>query len=313
MTVDFRIAADTHPGMKRAYNQDSVKAEVVRLSTGSVLALLIVADGVGGQKAGEIASKMAVDTIYGRLEDLLNGGESLRTTQPINRALLPGAEHNRLVRYLQARLEDAIQEANHNIRQYAGANAEAAGNMRSTVTCALIHDGLALIGNVGDSRTYIYSDGHLEQVTEDHSYVGQLVRDGQIDKDDVFSHPRRNVITRALGNRETVDVDIWQRFVAPGDILLLCSDGLWEMVTDESDMVAVLAHAPNLETAVQQLITAANAAGGQDNIGIVLAEMTGTGTGDLVDPTGKADTTLIEGNAADPMADTLIDPGPVDS
>lgn len=277
MAIEVQAAADTHRGMKRPYNQDSVLTQVVRLSTGSTLALLMVADGVGGQKAGGLASQMTVATIQSSLEDLFSHGGALVSGQ-FNDNLAPDLTDNEsLFDYMQVRLNEAIQAANMQIRQYAANHIEEAGNMRSTITCALLHDSLAIIANVGDSRTYIYSDDFLEQVTEDHSVVAEMVRAGQLTADQAIGHARGNVITRALGHRRVVNVDLFRRYLISGDQLLLCSDGLWEMITDEEQLAAMLYQSPDQDSAVQALIQAANAAGGKDNIGVVVAK--------LVDPT----------------------------
>lgn len=273
MPVKLHVAAGTHPGMRRNYNQDNAMARVVTLENGSVLGLLVVADGVGGQKAGDIASRFTVEMIHDALRDLFEAGGSLSDTQPVTTALLAPSSDDRLYKFLETRLNLAIQAANSRIREYAAANPDEAGNMRSTVTCALVYDLLAVVANVGDSRTYLYRDDVLQQLTADHSVVGQLVRDGQLAPEAVFTHPRRNVITRALGNLEQAEADFGQHFLLGGDLLLLCSDGLWEMVTSDHDKMKILAETNDLNEGVQRLISAANVAGGEDNISVVLAHV----------------------------------------
>jgi protein phosphatase len=165
-----------------------------------------------------------------------------------------------------------VEEANRVIFEYAQANPDKAGNLGCTVTCAMVSGNKAAIANVGDSRTYRMHDGELTQVTQDHSYVWQLVSEGYIEEDEIFEHPQRNVVTRALGNRADVTVDTWSFPLQPGDRLLLCSDGLWEMIRDPSEIASNL-DADRLQTAVDGLIKAANHYGGYDNIGVVIAEL----------------------------------------
>jgi protein phosphatase len=128
-----------------------------------------------------------------------------------------------------------------------------------------------VVANVGDSRTYLYRGQELQQITEDHSYVWQLVQEGFLKVEEIYDHPQRNVITRALGNQEEVAVDTWTYTLEDGDRLLLCSDGVWEMIHDPDEIAASLAN-EELQEAVNQLIEAANNYGGLDNIGVVVAE-----------------------------------------
>jgi protein phosphatase len=238
---------------------------------GDALGLLIVADGMGGHQAGEVASQLAIDTIREALAWMLEQDDT-DATQPMS---LPGSEEeNELspTAHLEKRLQLAITEANNAIFDYAQNNPAEAGNMGCTVTCAIVYSNNAVIANVGDSRTYLLTQGRLEQVTDDHSYVGQLVREGHLQSEEVFDHPQRNVITRALGNQPEVRIDVWSCVLDAGDRLLLCSDGVWEMIRD-SDEIADMLQMPEIDQAVQELIDAANSYGGADNIGVVVAEL----------------------------------------
>jgi serine/threonine protein phosphatase PrpC len=174
--------------------------------------------------------------------------------------------------HLEKRLEMAIEEANKVIYNYAQENPIDAGNLGCTVTCAIIYGDVAIIANVGDSRTYLFREGKLNQITDDHSYVGQLVREGLLEPEEIFEHEQRNVITRALGNRPAVHVDLASWSLEIGDRLMLCSDGVWEMIRDPEEMAKML-QSEMLETAVEKLIDTANAHGGADNIGVVVAEL----------------------------------------
>jgi PPM family protein phosphatase len=265
-------AAGTDPGRARSINQDHVLAYVRPSEMGEALGLFVVADGMGGHQAGEVASRLAVDTIRNSLAWMLEQ-DDLAATRPMVPIQENGEEEElSTTAHLERRLELAVAEANQAIFNYAQENPVDAGNLGCTVTCAIIYGSDAVVANVGDSRTYLLSQGSLIQITDDHSYVGQLVREGHLHSDEIFDHPQRNVITRALGNQPQVRADIWSHSLAVGDRLLLCSDGVWEMIRD-ADEIAGKLQAEELETAVQQLVDAANGYGGADNIGVVVAEL----------------------------------------
>lgn len=262
-------AAGTHPGRVHNVDQDNAYAFIRDPNLGKTRGLFIVADGMGGHQAGEVASKLAVDTLHRELEWFLVQSDS-EETQP---SLPPvGSQEVELQpgEQLGKRLLAAIVQANKAITKYAETHPADAGNLGTTVTCILVDDDRAVVANIGDSRTYVLRNGSLQQITEDHSYVAHLVREGQIAPEEVFVHPRRNVITRSLGYRPEVEVDLWVEAIRPGDRWLLCSDGLWEMVRDEGMIARVMTSTPSPEEGVRQLITAANEQGGADNIGVVL-------------------------------------------
>jgi serine/threonine protein phosphatase PrpC len=272
----LKAAAGTDPGRARQINQDNVLAYVRPQNMGKPLGLLVVADGMGGHQAGEIASQLAVDTIRNTLSWMLEQDDDETTTpMPLPSIDEQAAEEKNEMAYtahLEKRLELAIEEANKVIYNYAQENPVDAGNLGCTVTCAIIYGDVAIIANVGDSRTYLYRDGKLNQITDDHSYVGQLVREGLLEPEEVFEHEQRNVITRALGNRPAVHADLASWSLESGDRLMLCSDGVWEMIRDPEEMAQML-QSDELETAVEKLIDSANAHGGADNIGVVVAEL----------------------------------------
>lgn len=266
----LRAASGTHPGQVRTVNQDSVLAYVRSQEMGDALGLFVVADGMGGHQAGEVASHLAVETIRENLSWMLEqddsgatapgekeGGEDETAGQPTR---------------LERRLQLAVQEANRVIYDYAKQNPLKAGNLGCTATCAIVYGGVAAIANVGDSRTYLLGKNGFQQITNDHSYVWQLAREGHLQYEEIFDHPQRNVITRALGNQPEVEVDSWSKELEPGDRLFLCSDGVWEMIRDPGEMAEML-KLDRLDEAVNQLIEAANHYGGADNIGVVIAEL----------------------------------------
>jgi PPM family protein phosphatase len=231
-----RIAAShagTDPGRKRRRNEDSY-----------VIAppLFAVADGMGGAQAGEIASGLAAGALE---ESRANGGG-------------------------EARVVELIQEANRRVHHRATTDATTAG-MGTTITAALVEpDGRVVFGHVGDSRAYLLRDDRLEQLTDDHTLVAELVRRGELSPGEAEVHPQRSVITRALGTDPDVDVDTFAVDARGGDIYLICSDGLSSMV-DFRDIEEILrTHRGDLPAASRALIHAANRSGGEDNITAVL-------------------------------------------
>lgn len=267
----LKAATGLHRGLVRDVNEDVVYAYVRPPQKGHILGLLAVADGMGGHQAGEVASRLALETLRQQLGWFLEGDEReetipakrpLEITQPADPAV-----------HFEDRLLLAIEEANATIYRHAQENPAEAGNMGTTLTCALVKGHQAIIANVGDSRAYCLRGDKLELWTEDHSYVGQLIREGKLPAEAVYDHPQRNVITRALGHQPQVDIDVWTRPLQEGDRLLICSDGLWEMIRDESEIIQIMRD-NSLKDAVNELIAAANRYGGVDNIAVALAELT---------------------------------------
>lgn len=237
----------SHIGRVRSVNEDS--AWIRDLETGYILG--IVADGMGGHLAGDTASRLAVETLVGDL-----------------RSLEPGLSHASL----SAALSDAILHANEVIYSTASAN-DKYHNMGTTVVAALLNDAGGVIGHIGDSRAYKISGQQMIQLTEDHTLVNELFKNGQISKEDVTHHPRRNVLTRALGTDAEVKVDMDNVKLEEGEVLLLCSDGLSNLVSNEQ----IIRVAGNLELPLEEradrLLQLALLAGGDDNITVALFEM----------------------------------------
>jgi PPM family protein phosphatase len=271
-TLQLKAAAGSHRGRVRQLNEDAVLARVRPPESGISFGLFAVADGMGGHQAGEVASRLALETLHDRLSIFFDGTDAgaAQSAAPVDSAedTLPN-----VTSFLEERLRQAIVEANDVIYTYAQQHPDDAGNLGCTVTCALVQNDLAIIANVGDSRTYLLRDNALQQITEDHSYVGQLVRNGQLAPDEIYDHPQRNVVTRALGSQPEVEVDLWSYLLHAGDRLLLCSDGLWEMVRDPAVIARLLAANGDLETVADNLIAKANDEGGIDNIGVVVIEL----------------------------------------
>jgi protein phosphatase len=275
--ISLIAASMTDPGQQRDLNEDRVWSQVCTSSEGKLSALLIVCDGMGGYLGGEHASFWAVEAIKQQLSNYFTTKDpratihlstaELETSLPNNQATAKGMGNE-----LEAQVLAAIEKANQVVYQYARQKPKKAANSGTTVTLAFIQGSLALIANVGDSRTYLLRDHVLRQVSVDHSLVASLVANGQIKPEEIYTHPQRNVIFRALGQKQRVQVDVFRERLEPGDILLLCSDGFWEMVQDPKLIVRLIEKAEDPKQACQTLIDAANAAGGEDNISVVVAK-----------------------------------------
>jgi serine/threonine protein phosphatase PrpC len=225
----------SHPGRKRRRNEDAWVCQPP---------LFAVADGMGGARGGEIASRVAATAL----------GEAV-----------DGSGEERVVAL--------IQRANRQVFERARDDADASG-MGTTITVALVEDGVVAIGHVGDSRAYLIRDQKVEQLTEDHSLVAELVRSGRLSPEEAEIHPQRSVITRALGTDPDVDVDSFSVETRAGDVFLICSDGLTSMIDDETILGIVEPRRDDLNAAAKELIDAANRSGGEDNITVVFFEMT---------------------------------------
>jgi len=225
-------ALKTDTGRQRRDNEDNAFARAP---------VFVVADGMGGAQAGEVASKIATDTFEQGLPDSGSPEE---------------------------RLAERVREANHQIHELSRSDRERAG-MGTTLTAAYVDDTSVAIAHVGDSRAYLFRDGTLERLTQDHSLVEELVRQGKLTPEQAAGHPQRSIITRALGPEASVEVDTWTYPVRAGDILLLCSDGLTTMISEDR-VTEILSEAGSLDGTAAALIDAANEAGGRDNITVVL-------------------------------------------
>lgn len=248
-------AAASHPGLRREENEDSY---CVRLDLG----LFLVADGMGGHAAGEIASKLAVDTIEAFLADTKTSDVNRTWPFPIDPSISLD----------QNRLKAAFRLANRRIAQAMDDN-EALRGMATTAAALLFgtaHE--PAIAHVGDSRIYVWRQGQLQQVTQDHSWVSEQVRAGIMSEADARRHPWRNVVTRALAGGDDPDVDVASLPVQSGDRFLICSDGLSSVVTNDTIEDSLSAH-QDLDTMCQTLIAAANAAGGPDNITVAILQV----------------------------------------
>jgi PPM family protein phosphatase len=249
MKITYKALTDV--GRKRKGNEDS-------LFVNAEQNLFVVADGMGGHAAGEIASRVAVDSIN-EFVCLTSGDEEI--TWPF------GLDEN--ISYDGNRLKTAIRYANRKVLEATKEKSEYEG-MATTVAAVLIDGENANLGHVGDSRVYLVRSGEISQLTSDHSWVNEQIQSGVISSDQARSHPLRNVVTRALGGKPDLQVDMQVHKILPGDILLLCSDGLTTMIPDEDIAKVVQESEGDVEKAAKALVATANARGGEDNITVLL-------------------------------------------
>jgi len=233
--VITRAAAVTDPGRTRRHNEDAYVIEPP---------LFAIADGMGGAQAGEVASRLATAALK---EAGANGGG-------------------------EQRISDLIQEANRRVYDRSSSDPNTSG-MGTTITVALVEDDYVAFGHVGDSRAYLIRNAQMEQLTEDHSLVNELLKTGKLSREEAETHPQRSVITRALGTDPDVDVDTFRVQAESGDLFLLCSDGLTDMVSEESILDVVERNRDDIDGALRALVKAANRGGGQDNITVVAFEI----------------------------------------
>jgi serine/threonine protein phosphatase PrpC len=266
----FAVASDT--GRKRRRNEDNYVVSPP---------LFAVADGMGGAQAGEVASKLAATTIESEPGRSLHGVE---------------------------RVAALVREANRRVYERA-TNDPAASGMGTTMTVALVEGETVTIGHVGDSRAYLVRDGRMEQLTDDHSLVNELLKSGKLSPEEAEMHPQRSVITRAVGTDPDVQVDAFTIEAEDGDVFLICSDGLTDMVADEEILDLVARHRDDLARAVRALVTAANRGGGEDNITAVAFRIA-AGDGEIAapGPPAEPDEDTVEAILSDLPPDTVVIP-----
>ena len=275
-----RTAGLSDPGRRRRRNEDAYVLQPP---------LFAVADGMGGAQAGEVASRLAVEA----LKEGDAAGEGVD------------------------RVAALVQGANRRIWERAGEDASAQG-MGTTITVALVGDGEVSIGHVGDSRAYRFREGGVEQLTDDHSLVAELMRSGKLSPEEAEAHPQRSVITRALGTDPDVDVDTFSVEARPGDVFLICSDGLTTMVDEEEILDELTRHHGDLDDAAKALVRRANKGGGEDNITVVIFEIVEAGAEEHTaviapEPEEEDDDTLDELDGLRPLrppraTDTIVVP-----
>lgn len=276
MPIKLKAAALTHVGREREKNEDTVFQKVFNAPEDDPVGLFIVADGIGGRLAGQDASYWAVETVKNSLSDLIAHRDP-RATHRFSRdeilRMQAVAATEADPSSLEERVKIAVDEANSVVYAYARHNPKDAHDAGSTLCLALVYGLQAVVANVGDSRAYLLRDGQLHQITKDHSVVQRMMDAGQVQADAFYTHPKRHLIYRSLGASDIVKPDIFTLTLAPGDYLLLCTDGLWEMMQDVNMIASIVGSAASVQIACQRLVASANAAGGHDNIGVVLAQV----------------------------------------
>jgi protein phosphatase len=296
MSFKITAASKTDVGQQREQNEDNARFQ---LAKDGEAGLFIVADGMGGYQAGEVASHIAVEKIQEALQSLLvpiSEQPTIKLT-PISeqetiilQKVAPGDEATLEIRSkgskgktrklpetpgaknVEEQLKNAMRQANRAILSY-GEEHPAARGLGCTVTMAVVQNGHVYIANIGDSRTYLLRDGKLTPVTRDHSLVAKLVETKQIDPEAIYTHPQRNLIYQSLGaGHKNVEPDVFHEKLQAGDKLLLCSDGLWEMV-HSPDLFKILNSQGSLQKICDTLIDLANENGGEDNISAVVVQI----------------------------------------
>lgn len=247
--MSYEFCAQTDPGLLRENNEDAVTFD-------GETRLAILADGMGGYNAGEIASNMAATFIKTELARWLSEAGKLAGGKEVRRAM-----------------EICVDNANRSVFNAANSNVQYSG-MGTTLVMAVFQDDRVVVGHVGDSRCYLYRAGELRQVTRDHSLLQEQIDAGLISPEEAAVSVNRNLVTRALGVEEVVALETHEHTIEAEDIYLLCSDGLTDMV-DDASIGRILANAEALEQRARRLIEAANANGGRDNISVLLAQSRG--------------------------------------
>ena len=250
MTLQVEVAGKTDVGCVRANNEDNFGYD-------SRYGIYVVCDGIGGQASGEVASKMGVDTVLRYFRDAAESGGYPQVGDPLEGISERG----------QA-LASAIRLANRTIHE-TGQHQVGRAGMGSTMVAALVHDDALSIANVGDSRIYLIRQGSIQQLTQDHSLVMEQVRRGYITLEQAAKSEMQNIILRALGSEDTVEVDVEDLVLLPDDILLMSSDGLTKYLKDD-ELLKIVSSSASLERACDGLIAAAKERGGDDNITCLL-------------------------------------------
>jgi protein phosphatase len=251
-------------GRRRKLNEDNfvVDAEA---------SLFAVCDGMGGHNAGEVASRMAIEALESFIQ---KSHKEKEITWPYGLETELSFDGNRL--------KTAIKLANKRVYKAADKREDYTG-MGTTVVAALVNGNVATVGSAGDSRCYLFRAGTLTQLTRDDSWVSAAWTEGILTTEEIDKHPLRNVITKAVGAKDSIDIDVVEHTLVPGDVIMLCSDGLHAMMSDEAILRAVTPFPDAIEQAAARLIDAANDAGGKDNVSVVLVRYT-EGDGVIVRP-----------------------------
>jgi len=253
MSSTFQAFGLTDVGRKRKHNEDAYALDVNE-------GLFIVADGMGGHAAGEVAAKITVETI----------GEFIAATRQKEEATWP-FRYDHELEFNSNRLAIAIEKANERVMAAVAAQPWLKG-MGTTVVAGLLNEKTISLAHVGDSRAYLYRDGKLKRLTDDHSWVHEQVEAGILTEEEAKSHPLKNVVTRALGGGPSVSPDLQELAFSPGDEFLFCSDGLTTMLTDE-EITGLVEKDHEPQSLCRKLVDSANERGGVDNITVLIVKV----------------------------------------
>ncbi len=251
--MHIRYGALSDVGRKRSHNEDCCLAD-------PDLGLFVVVDGMGGHAFGDVAAQV----VAGKIRDFI-----ARSTDDEGTWAFPFDEHRSRA---ANRMKMAVVLANEEVARRIAAENQLRG-MGATMSAVLVSNGRAAVSNVGDCRTYLVHDGVMRQISVDHSWVAEQVRNGVIGAEEARHHPWRNRVTRAVVGREGLEVELSELALAPGDILLICSDGLHGQLTDEEILARVFAHRGDPEAACEALVATANERGAPDNVTVIIVEM----------------------------------------
>jgi serine/threonine protein phosphatase PrpC len=249
----MEVSGKTDVGLRRKLNEDQFLFD-------ADTNLLAVCDGMGGHNAGEVASRIAIETLASFIE---RSHKEKEITWPYGLDPALSFDGNRV--------RTAIQIANKKVYKAADNREEYTG-MGTTVVAAIVTESTVTVGSAGDSRCYVFHDGELRQITRDDSWVAAAGADGILSPAELARHPLRNVITKAIGAKDQIEIDIVEQDLEPGDTVLLCSDGLHAMI-DDTAITEIMAQGGTVDEIAARLVEAANSAGGKDNVTVVLARV----------------------------------------
>ncbi len=276
--IKLVAASLTDTGLERLENEDAAWVQVYQPPKREAVGLFIVCDGMGGHMGGKFASYWATEAIKLEFSEMFLSKDP-RSTVVLTEKDIEAIRSGKKISFekteptLNECVNRALQKANTVVYEYAAHKPAKAANAGTTVTMAVVRGSRAVIANAGDSRTYLIREHQLKQITKDHSVVASLVDEGQILPDEVYTHPQRNVIFRFLGQKGMARADLYHENLKAGDYLMLCSDGLWEMVRDNKFIVQTIEEASDPLEACKKLVEAANQAGGEDNITVVVVKV----------------------------------------
>ncbi len=276
--IKLEAASLTDAGLVREENEDAAWVQVYQPPKKEPIGLFTVCDGMGGHMGGKFASYWATEAIKLQFSEMFVSKDP-RATVVLTGKDVEAVRSGKQISFektepiLSESVKRAIQKANTVVYEYSMHRPAKAANAGTTVTMVAVRGARAVIANAGDSRTYLIRRHRLKQITKDHSLVASLVSDGQILPDEIYTHPQRNVIFRFLGQKGMANPDLFYEYLKPGDHLLLCSDGLWEMVREDKFIVQTIEEASEPLEACKKLVSAALAAGGVDNITVVVVKV----------------------------------------